>query len=101
MIKCERCNNRQYITQGKKMVPCPYCVTEEKLMASFKRAISDAKKEGKSELAGKLKQVLSFLPEYPIMAILEAEALEMNENIVLMISDSFRILPFGDIEYKK
>jgi hypothetical protein len=94
MIRCHHCNDRQLLIQGKKSTPCPYCINEERLITSIKRAISDAKKDGKKELAIKLQSVLSFLPEYPVVAILEAEALELNENFILMIRDSFNILPF-------
>ena len=96
MIKCEHCNDRQVMQQGKKLIPCPYCITEEKLMSSIRRAISDAKKEGKKDFAGKLQLVLSFLPESPVMAIMEAEALELNNSLILMIRDAYHVLPFGD-----
>lgn len=96
MSRCEHCHGRQFI----KNVPCPYCMTEEKLMNSLKRAIADSKKEGKKELAGKLQIVLDHLPEYPVMAIMEAEYLELNTSLVLMIRDSFDVLPFGDQTYK-
>jgi len=95
-MKCEHCNNRQFIPQGKKMVPCPYCVTEDRLMASLKRAIVDAKKEKRWDFARDLEKVLSYLPEYPVIAALEAEELGMNDNIIAMIRDSFNVLPFGD-----
>mgnify|MGYP001193165491 CR=1 FL=1 len=96
MSRCEHCHGRQFI----KNVPCLYCMTEEKLMNSLKRAIADSKKEGKKELAGKLQIVLDHLPEYPVMAIMEAEYLELNTSLVLMIRDSFDVLPFGDQTYK-
>jgi len=95
-MKCEHCNNRQFIPHGKKMVPCPYCVTEDRLMASLKRAIVDAKKEKRWDFARDLEKVLSYLPEYPVIAALEAEELGMNDNIIAMIRDSFNVLPFGD-----
>lgn len=101
MIKCSYCNNRQVTQKGKKLVPCPYCFTEEKLISSIKRAIDDANKEGKKDFAAKLQSVLNFLPDYPVMAILQAEAYSMNNSLILMIRDSFNILPFGDQEYKK
>jgi hypothetical protein len=82
------------------MIPCPYCLSEDKLVSCIKRAIVDARKDKKEELANKLQAVLNFLPEWPVMAILEAEALELNENFILMIQDSFNVLPMGDINYK-
>ncbi len=101
MYKCNNCKDARYLKQGKKMVQCPYCITEEKLLAAIKQAISDAKKDGKAELSIKLQAVLSFLPEYPVMAVLECEALDLPENFVIMIQDSFGIRPFMDVEYHK
>lgn len=101
MKKCEYCQNKQVIQQGKKLVPCQYCMTEDKLMSALKRAVVDAKKEGKKEFAGKLQIVIDYLPEYPVMAIMEAEYLELNNSLILMIRDAFQVLPFGDNEYEK
>jgi hypothetical protein len=99
MMKCEQCQDRKVIKQGKSMVDCPYCVTGAKLIGSLTRAVADAKKERNDEMAHKLSAVLRFLPDYPVMAILECEALNMNPNLILMIRDSFGVLPFGDVVY--
>lgn len=99
MNKCEHCNNGK-IKQGKTFVGCPYCMTEDRLIAALKRTIADSKKEGKMDYAGKLQIVLSHLPEYPVMALLEAEYLGLNNSLILMIRDSFQVLPFGDQNYK-
>lgn len=99
MAKCEHCKNGK-IKKGKRTVNCPYCMSENRLVAAIKKTITDSKKEGKNEFAEKLQIVLNHLPEYPVMAILEAEYLEMNPNLILMIRDSFEILPFGDQTYK-
>jgi len=78
------------------MVDCPYCTTEEKLIIAIKRAISDSKKGGREEFAKKLEKVLAFLPEWPIMAILEAQALSLPDNFIIMLQDSFSVLPLGN-----
>lgn len=100
MIKCNHCNDRKIIKQGSKPVTCPYCVTEERLVVAIKRAIEDSVKANRKEFAKKLEKVLYFLPESPVMAVLEAEALDLPENFVIMIRDSFDIRPFGDRTYK-
>lgn len=99
MKKCEYCQNKQVIQQGRKLVPCQYCMTEDKLMSALKRAVVDAKKEGKSEFAKKLQTIIDYLPESPVIAIMEAEYLELNNSLILMIRDAFQILPFGDSKY--
>lgn len=99
MNKCEHCKNGK-IKQGRSTVSCPYCMSEDRLVSAIKKFIADEKKSGNSELAGKMQIVLSHLPDYPVMAILEAEYLGLNNNLILMIRDSFEVLPFGDQTYK-
>lgn len=99
MKKCEYCQNKQVIQQGRKLIPCQYCMTEDKLMSALKRAVVDAKKEGKDIFAKKLQIVIDYLPEYPVMAAMEAEYLELNNSLILMIRDAFQTLPFGDNKY--
>ena len=101
MKKCEYCQNKQVIQQGKKLVPCQYCMTEDKLMSALKRAVVDAKKEGKNDFAKKLQTIIDYLPESPVIAIMEAEYLEMNSSLIIMIQEAFHVLPFGDNEKEK
>lgn len=79
---------------------CPYCMNPTKLETSIDRAIKDCGKKDK-KLGEKLKIVRSFLPDYPIIAMLEAENLELNQNLILLIRDTYGILPFGDVKYKE
>lgn len=79
---------------------CPYCMNPTKLETSMDKAIKDCGKGNKKELGEKLKLVRSFLPDYPIIAMLEAEHLELNNNLILLIRDTYAILPFGDVNYK-
>lgn len=99
MYKCEHCNDGK-IKQGKTLKVCPYCITEDRLMAALKRTIADYKKEGKNDYAGKLQIVLGHLPEYPVMALLEAEYLGLSNSLIMLIRDSFQVLPFGDQIYE-
>ena len=89
MYKCHNCKDSHYLKQGKKTVQCPYCISEDKLVSTIKRAIADAVKENKLTLADNLNSVLEFLPESSVMAVLEAQALDLPENFVIMIQDSF------------
>ena len=99
MNKCEHCKNGK-IKQGKSTITCPYCMSASRLVAALKKTVNDEKKDGNVEHAGKLQIVLNHLPDYPVMAIMEAEYLGMNNNLVLMIRDCFGVLPFGDQDYK-
>ena len=79
---------------------CPYCMNPTKLETSIDRAIKDCLK-GDKQLGKKLAVIRSFLPEYPIIAILEAEHLGLNQNLILLIRDTYGVLPFGDVKYKE
>lgn len=99
MSKCEQCKNGK-IKQGRSTVDCPYCMSSTRLVDAIKKTIADEKKAGNKEQAGKLQIILNHLPDYPVMAVLEAEYLGMNNSLILMIRDSFEVLPFGDQTYK-
>lgn len=100
MSKCEYCKNGKVKQEKGDVDYCPYCMSSTRLVEAIKRTITDSKKKGEKELAGKLQIVLNHLPDYPVMAILEAEYLGMNSSLILMIRDSFEVLPFGDQNYK-
>ncbi len=100
-MKCERCKDQLTIQEGTKLLACPYCMTEERLIKSLKGAIADSKKEKKDEQVAAFEAILHFLPHDPVMALLEAEYHNVNYNLVLMIRDTFDILPFGDQTYRK
>lgn len=97
--KCEHCNNTKFVKQGKKSVPCTHCMNEERLMNSIRRAIEDSRREGKTVLASHLTLVLSYLPDYPVIAMLEAEEMHLNSSLIMMIQDAFDVRPLGDVTY--
>ena len=98
-MKCEHCKDQMTLQEGTKLVPCPYCMTAERLIKSIKGAIADSKKEKKTKQVEAFEAILYFLPDNPVMAVLEAEHYEVNHNLILMIRDTFHILPFGDKQY--
>lgn len=100
-MKCEHCKDQLTIQEGSKLLPCPYCMTADRLIKSIKGAIVDSKKEKKHDLVTALESILHFLPNDPVMALLEAEYHQVNYNLIVMIRDTFSILPFGDNNYKK
>ena len=100
MAKCEYCNNGK-VKQGKSVRDCPYCMSATRLVDALRKTITDDRKEGKKDHADKLQLVLNHLPEYPVVAVLEAEYLGLNSSLILLIQDTFEVLPFGDQNYKK
>lgn len=70
---------------------CP----EEKFLNTLDKAIKDcARNKNNKKLEKDLRAIRDFLPDYPVMAVLEAEVRGMKDDFVIMLSDSFKILPF-------
>jgi hypothetical protein len=83
---------------------CPYChgkghifnereMSRHKLVKGIKSAIRDAEKTGQTDAAQDLIAVITFLPEYPILAALEAEARGLDADFVHMIRDVCDVRP--------
>ena len=93
-MKCPYCNDKGYIQRGDTTVACS-CVDGSKIIKGMRSAIRDFEKCGKHESAQNLVAVLMFLPDYPVVAVMEAEAQGLHEDFILMIRDAFHIKPFA------
>lgn len=71
------------------------CVDGRKIIKGIRCAIRDFIKNGKHQAAEDLEAVLMFLPDYPVMAALEAEGRGLHEDFILMIRDTFKVRPFA------
>jgi hypothetical protein len=76
-------------------------MTPEKFIASMDKAIKECEVKKDSPRLAKLKIIRSNLPDYPAMAVLEAEALGMGEKFTTMLQQAFDVKPFMDVCYKK
>jgi hypothetical protein len=73
------CDGNGVVMQGTATISiCSHCVDANKLVKAIRAGIVDAKKrKAKKELAN-LRAINNFLPKYPVMAYLEAEARELT-----------------------
>ena len=93
-MNCPFCGGKGYIKQGDTTVACS-CVDGRKIIKGIRAAIRDFERSGKHEAAENLAAVLMFLPDYPVMASLEAEARGLHEDFILMIRDTFQVRPLA------
>ena len=99
MHQCPHCNGRGVIAKGNTYISCPECLTPERFLTAIDKAIKECKRENKQQKLEALLAVKSFLPEYPVMAFLEAEGRNLNPKFVSMLQSSFGVREFRDQNY--
>lgn len=86
-IKCIHC-----LDSGGK---CNHCLSSEQFIAVLETAAYQAASENKKGLEEALNRILFFLPENPVMAMLEAESDEnITDNLVCFIRQQFNVRKF-------
>lgn len=93
---CARCRDTGVYEQDGSHMTCPYCTGRKKFMGHLSNAIKQAKIGKKEQLEKDLIAVNSLLPEYPVMAILEAEARGLRQEFILFIREAFDVLPLKE-----
>ncbi|MHC4264356.1 MAG: hypothetical protein ACYSUK_00270 [Planctomycetota bacterium] len=73
-------------------------MTPEKFLTSLDRAIKQCKDQVKTE---GLQRVRDNLPDYPVVAKMEAEAIGLSEKFIEMLVAAYDVKPFIDVAYKK
>jgi hypothetical protein len=63
----------------------------EKFMRSLNKAIKESKLRKQEHLHEGMVAVKEFLPEYPVMALLEAEARELNAMFIKYLKEAFDV----------
>lgn len=96
-MNCIHCNGGFY-SNGK---PCRYCMTPDRFIAALDKAIRECDAKKDRPRLEKLKAVRHHLPEYPVMALMEAEGYGLADDFVGMLQQAFDVKPFMDVSYKK
>jgi hypothetical protein len=68
--------------------------SQDYLLDAIKRAMEETQRKGNYDTHYRLSQIYQFLPEYPVMAVLEAEYLQVDKELVSMIAKGFDVKPF-------
>jgi hypothetical protein len=98
MKKCVHCKDG-YMKKNGILVPCKYCITPERFEATLEKALKNCGPD--SERKRVLRRVQSNLPNYPIMAVLEAENYgKFSIEFVSMLRNAYDLKPFMDVKYR-
>lgn len=96
--KCRHCQEG-YIKKNGVYSPCKHCITPDRFYKTLETAISTCTDPLKRKA---LRMVKANLPDYPIMALLEAEFYGgLGKDFNTMLMEAFDIKPFMDVKYKE
>jgi len=90
-MSCKHCNGKGVIQGGAVLTICPDCVDAKKLLHAIKVGIQESKRRGDKPALKNLLAVKSFLPKYPVMACMEAEARKMPKTFINLLHKSFGV----------
>ena len=97
--KCRHCQEGYIRTNGV-YLPCRECITPQRFEKTLATAINNCENDTLKRKA--LIRIKENLPEYPVMALLEAEAYEkFSKEFVDMLKAAYDIKAFMDVMYKK
>jgi len=86
-IKCIHC-----LDSGGK---CNHCLSSKQFIAVLETAAYQAASENKKELEDVLNRIINFLPDEPVMAVMEAESSQyITENLLLLLREQFNVRKF-------
>jgi hypothetical protein len=94
--KCHYCKDTGVIVKnnGNVIETCTHCLNTQKFFEALDLAIANSRCAKNHKQINDFKSVKSFLPEFPVMAYLEAEARGLNDNFLELLQSTFNILPF-------
>ena len=74
-------------------------MTPKRFISSLDKAIRKAGLDEKKKKEAGLKAVRLNLPDYPVLAVMEAEAAKLNKKFIEMLYETFDVKPFMDVSY--
>lgn len=99
MKKCKHCTDG-YRSQNGIYLPCKYCITPSRFEKTLETAIANCGDD--VERKKTLIRINNNLPEYPVMALLEAESYgKFSKDFIFMLKEAYEIRSFMDVKYKK
>lgn len=96
MYNCNKCKDKGSYEENGSFITCVFCGGKFKFMKMLGISILNAKKRHNKELHKNLLAILKLLPQYPVMAVLEAEAREMLPSFISSIRLSFDVKAFHE-----
>lgn len=111
MYNCNKCRDKGVYEENGSFITCVFCGGKQKLMGQsrisvadaqsrlmgqLKISIANAKSRGNKDLYQGLVAVRKFLPKYPVMAVMEAEARNLLPAFIAFIRYVFDIKAFHE-----
>ena len=95
--KCPHCQEG-YTKKNGVYTPCKHCITPDRFYKTLEKAITSCTDPIKKKA---LRNIKSNLPDYPVMALLEAEFYGgLGQDFIKMLKEAFDIKPFMDVKYR-
>ena len=96
--KCKHCEEG-YVKKNGVYTPCRHCITPERFEKTLETAIQNCKTDLLRRKT--LIRIKGNLPDYPVMAILEAEHYgQFSKSFTKMLRDAYDVKPFMDVQYR-
>lgn len=96
--RCTRCEGG-YVKKNGILTPCNHCITPDRFEITVEKAIKSCTHDAERKRV--LLEIKNNLPEYPIMALMEAEHYgEFSKDFMSMLKRAYDIKPFMDVKYK-
>tara|TARA_X000001036_G_C20379480_1_gene683991 strand:- start:120 stop:434 length:315 start_codon:yes stop_codon:yes gene_type:complete len=96
--KCTNCE-QGWVKKNGVYSPCKHCITPDRFEKTLKTAIQNCGNDYERKKA--LLVIEKNLPEYSVVAYLEAESYgKFNKEFVSMLRDAYDVKPFMDVKYK-
>ena len=96
--KCKHCQDG-YVKKNGVYTPCNHCITPERFERTLEKAIVNCGPD--IERQKTLSRIKNNLPDYPVMALLEAENYgQFSSSFVKMLKEAYDVKPFMDVKYR-
>lgn len=87
---CEHCKDEGIITTSDgKIQTCKYCLGKRRFMEYLDETMKTADETTRE----KMRIIKEYLPDYAVMAVMEADFLNMSPKFMEMLSNAFGVLP--------
>jgi hypothetical protein len=91
---CPHCQDKGMILTNTSVVVCNHCLQPDEVLEALHITIKKAVADSKFEFAFNLQAILAFLPEYPVIAVMEAEERNMDHFLTDTLRKTFQVMPF-------
>lgn len=93
-MSCSHCGGSGSYQDGKKIMMCPYCVTEEEIIKILKSKRDDLVNRGDKISGYNYQAIINLLPKFSVLAVMEAEFRKLPKTLVDLVRKVYDVKPF-------